>query len=292
MRVSDSMMSDLIRRGIDQSRAQLYDAQRAASTGMRVERPSDDSAASAAARTETATLRRTEVIARSARMAFDDLTTVDGALADVVEVMSRARDLAITAANDALSAENRASMATEVQALREQLLALSSTRVRDGYVFGGIDGGSPPFDATGAYLGSPILAELDVGSGVRVPMQVSGERAFGIGTPGDAFVALDTLIAALSADDRPAIRANLTALGEAVDHAVQARVELGSAQSTLSLSEAAALRLQERAVVQRAALTETDPFAAFSELVKAESALRQAVTIASRLPMSMLDGGR
>lgn len=292
MRVSDSMMSDLVRRGIDQSRARFYEAQRAASTGLRVGKPSDDPVASEGARAETATLRRAETVASTARTALDELESVDSTLAEVVDVLSRAHELGVAAANDTLTAEDRSSMATEARALRAQLHALSNTRVGDRYVFGGLAVGSPPFDATGAYVGSAVLAELDVGHGVRLPTQVSGERAFGAGTASDAFAALDALATALDANDRAAIRAGLDPLAGAVSNAANARAEAGAAQSSLSMAQAAAHRVRDHAETRRAALVEIEPFVAFSELTKAESALQQAVMLASRMPATSLDGGR
>jgi flagellar hook-associated protein 3 FlgL len=291
MRVSDSMISELVRRGIDESRTKVYENQQASSTGLRVEKPSDDPVAAAAARSDSASMRRSEVVAKTADSSITELQSVDGALAQMVEVLTRTQEIAVAGANDTYTAEERTAMATEVRELRAQLLALSNTKVNGSYVFGGLAAGQPPFDATGTFVGSTTLRQLDIGQGVRVTTQVSGATALGVGTGAETFATLDSLITALEANDATGVFNTLTDVGTAVDNMAQARTSAGAAQSSLEMARAAAERAQDYSNARRAEHVEVDPFDAFSDLVRAENALRRAMALANRMPQTLLEGG-
>ncbi|HJL19626.1 MAG TPA: flagellar hook-associated protein FlgL [Sandaracinaceae bacterium LLY-WYZ-13_1] len=291
MRVSDSMMSELVQRGLEQNRQSYFEAQQVASTGVRVAKPSDDPVAAGLSRGTRSRERRYDTVAKLSAEGIERLQAVDDTLGQVGGVLSRARELAVLGSNDHLSASDRNDLATEVGALRQQLLSLANTKVGDEHVFGGLAVDAPPFDATGAFVGETTLREIEVGPGARVPVQVSGADVFGA-TGTDAFATLDTLAAALSADDRDAVHATLDELDATVAQAASGRTAAGLGQQRLAQAKAAAERLRQQAVERHAALTEADPFEAFSDLVKTENALREAVSIAARMPPpSLLEMG-
>lgn len=292
MRISDSMITDLSTRGVEKNRQELFEAQRVAMTGVRVEKPSDDPVAAALARKTHSRERRSETVAKTSGHAVDRLQAVDDALSHVGDVLTRARELAVLGANDHLSADERTDLAVEVSALRDQLLALANTKIEDDYVFAGLATDRAPFDATGAFLGETTLRVIDVGNGVRLPVQVNGSDAFGTSAGGvNAFTALDSLAAALNANDGGAVHALIDELGEGSRQVARARTTAGTAMQGLTQARAVAERVRDDAIARRSHLTESNQVEAFTELVRAEGALRDALGIAARLPPPSLTQG-
>ncbi len=290
MRVSDSMFTDLATTNLTARRAETYEAQRVAQTGLRVGKPSDDPVAAASARSTRSTERRAETVMKTSGEALDRLNAVDGALNDVATMWGRVQEIAVQGANDHLSPDDRNSLAVEVSVLRSQLLSLSNTRFEGEYVFGGLAVDRPPYDATGAFNGESTLRELEIGPGVRVSTQISGGDAFG-GTSGvNAFAALDQLEASLRANDGPAVHSMLDDISSVASQVADARAAGGAAQQGLIQAQAAAARLRDEAIRRRADLTEADPVEAFTELVRAQGALRDALSIAQQLPPPSLLG--
>ncbi|GAB5542213.1 MAG: flagellar hook-associated protein FlgL [Sandaracinaceae bacterium] len=284
MRVSDSMMHELATRGVTGNREALFDKQRIASSGLRVEKPSDDPVAAGLARGTKSRERRSQAIEKISGEAIDRLQAVDDTLGGIGDILSRARELAVQGANDHVSLNDRAAMATEVSALRAELLNLSNTKIEGEYVFSGLSVDRTPFDPTGAYLGETQLKEIEVGPGLRLPTQVSAAAIFGVTGGTNPFTALDDLEAALNANDGDAIHASIGGLATSVDQVANGRANAGAHQQALQQAQAAAARVRDEAIRRRATLTEADPVEAFTDLVKAESALQQALAIAARMP--------
>jgi len=291
VRVSDSMIHELSVRGLRARKADHFEAQQVASTGVRVQKPSDDPIAAARARGTRSAERRQDAIAQMSGEAIDSLHGVSDTLGHAADVASRVRELAVLGANDHLSADDRAGMAEEVSALRGELLALANTRVDGEHVFGGLAHDTPPFDAMGAYLGDTRVKEIEIGPGLRVPTQVPGDAIFGADAGGvPAFATFDALEAALRGDDPDAAHALLDDLDAVVSQIALGQARVGGRQQALQQAQRAAERTRDDAIGRRAELVEASPVEAFTELVRAENALREAISVASRLPGPSLVG--
>lgn len=289
MRVSDSMFNDLAIANLTARRTEQFDAQRVAQTGLEVEKPSDDPVAAARARGATAQERRADGVFEVSGEALDRLEAVDGVLGEANDVITRAFELATLGANDTLSASDRVTLAQEVTVLRDQLLAIANTEIDGEHVFGGLASDRDPFDATGAFVGDATMREIEVGPGVRIATTLSGQEAFDGGV--NAFAVLDALEAALRADDGPAVHDLLDDLEAAGSQVSHVRSAGGSTQRSLLQARAVAERTRDEAIRRRADLVEADPVEAFTELVRAQGALQQALAIAQQLPPPSLLGG-
>ncbi|MFK7988964.1 MAG: flagellar hook-associated protein FlgL [Sandaracinaceae bacterium] len=291
MRVSDSMMNDLIHRGVDNAKSEMFEAQRVASTGMRVEKPSDDPIAASRSRAMASRERRAEAVAKQSAEGLDSMRAVDGVLSEAVGVVSRARDIAVQGANETFSTDDRVAMASEVRALRSQLLSLANTEIEGEYVFAGLATDRVPFAPDGAFLGDTGLREIEVGPGLRVSTQVSGAEIFTATGGIDTFGVLESVADALEGDDPDAVSGLLVDLGHVVSQISEGRASSGVAQQGLMQAESVATRAQDEANRARVATVSADPVEAFTELVRAEGALREAIAMASRMPPpSMLEG--
>ncbi|WP_419813799.1 hypothetical protein [Glacieibacterium sp.] len=214
------------------------------STGSRIDAPSDDPVGNSIA----LRLRRAQDSGRALGLALDGassrLGSTDIALGSIAEILQRAREIGLTAANSTINAADRATLGRETVQLGEQLLALANRRDAGGVpLFGGALGQGDAFvrsapTASGpgkvAWAGVGGAAVLAVG-GSTVVAGFDGPSAF-TGPDADAFALLDDLGTALAAPDATragALALSLTGLEAAVGRVADARAVVGTRQVRL-----------------------------------------------------------
>jgi flagellar hook-associated protein 3 FlgL len=108
----------------------------------------------------------------------------ESALQSVSDLIIRAKEVAVQGANDTLNAGNREALATEMQALRDQMLSLANTKDSNGnYLFAGSRVKQPAFSETAN--GSPVY----LGDQTHMNVRVGDQRSIAVNRTGtDAFV--------------------------------------------------------------------------------------------------------
>jgi flagellar hook-associated protein 3 FlgL len=285
MRVTDSMLSQLTRSGLAAARERAASAREVASTGMRVDKPSDDPTSAALGRRKQNELDRIEAMLRTANVGAFALVVVDDTFAQMSELAARAKELAVQAANATLSASDRAGLASEVASLRESMLALANTRVDGKYVLGGLREDAPPFDAAGAFTGDRNAREVEVAPGVRVATSVPVGEVLAPGGGLDVLASLDRLGAAMRANDVPGIQTGIAEIAVAEEQILSGRVQVGTSTQRLEQAQSLATRLRDSTREVRANAVEADAFDSLTELTRSQTVLDQALTIAAKLPL-------
>jgi flagellar hook-associated protein 3 FlgL len=132
------------------AQARLARTQEELASGKRILNPSDDPVASAQIQSVKSELTRIETLQKNISHATSELAMVEDSVANIEGVLMRARELAVRGANDSLSAQDRDVIATEIDTLREQLIAAANTQSSDGdYIFAGYAVAAAPYtDAT------------------------------------------------------------------------------------------------------------------------------------------------
>jgi flagellar hook-associated protein 3 FlgL len=285
MRVTDSMVSELARSSVAEARERAVEAQRVASSGVRVGKPSDDPVAASTARRRAAEEARLEAMAKTANSGVFALQLVDATLTQVGQVFDQLRELAVQGANATLNASDRAMLADQVAKLREQAVQIANTQVDGKYVLAGARNDTPPFDATGAFVGDSTARELEVAPGVRVPVSVDTQRAFAPSGGADLFAAASALEAGLRNNDQVAVRQSLDPLNQATTQLSAARGDVGSSNDSLTMAQNLAGALKDRASAEKESLIGADFYDAALELSRTQAVLQQAVAIAAKLPL-------
>ena len=128
---------------------ELGEIQEQVATGRRIQRPSDDPVGSARALNLRQSLEGIEQYQRNAGLAENRLRLEEETLTGVTDLLQRARELTLQAANGTQTQETRTFIATELRQGLDQLLALANTRdASDEYLFGGYQTGTQPFTRT------------------------------------------------------------------------------------------------------------------------------------------------
>ncbi len=176
------------------------------STGERLERSSDNPLAASRLRDLARNDRLAAVDSRNADRVADDLTLVASALQNMAGDLTRARELALWAANDTISSEQRAIIGGELQQLHISLLANANARSSTGQsTFGGESGG-PAYvtDAAGnaIYAGTATSGTAQLGDRQSVERSLTGPDVTGFawdGQQSDIFALVKNLADALVA---------------------------------------------------------------------------------------------
>ena len=113
-------------RGMDDSMQDLNTAMNRLSTGYRINSAADDAAGSAIASKFEAQTRSLGVAIRNANDAVSLTQTAEGALGEVENILQRMRELSVQAGNSTLNASDRATIQAEIDALAQEIDAIST----------------------------------------------------------------------------------------------------------------------------------------------------------------------
>ncbi len=172
MRISTQMMYDQNMRGITDSQSKWLSYGEQMSTGKRVNRPSDDPIAASQAIVLSQSQSQNSQFALARTFATQKVSLEDNVLAQVNSALSSVREKLVYAANGTLSDDDRLSLATDIQGVRDQLMNLANTADGNGrFIFAGYKTESAPFDsATGDYKGGlePITQQVDAARNMAI----------------------------------------------------------------------------------------------------------------------------
>ncbi|MBX6378810.1 MAG: flagellar hook-associated protein FlgL, partial [Clostridia bacterium] len=295
MRVTQSMMVTQLLTNLTAATSRMLKLQDELSTGKRISRPSDDPAGTLTALRYRTAQVEIDRYRRNAADAREWMNTTETALRQAVDIVQRARELAVRGASATLPQDARDAIAAEVRELRDELIQVANTAHGDRYVFGGFRTQDKPYDddpsspTYGAYRGTPSpggVMEREVGPGLRLAVNVRGDEAFGDSTAG-LIKTLGDLAAHLSsavpADWALVGSSDLGQLDTALDNLLNLVAELGAKANRLDLTQA---RLEELDMNLSRLLSETedvDMAETIVHLTERESVYRAALATGSRI---------
>jgi flagellar hook-associated protein 3 FlgL len=280
MRISDNMRFLTVERSIADLRSRHAQAANRASTGRRVIAPSDDPVAAAELTRIQSRLDRTQDFRNTIQSVRSDASLSEATLAQASQFMVRAREIATQGANDTLNPADRAALAVEVSALKEQLLATANTRGTRGYLFSGTQTTTPTLSSTGAFQGDNQQHQVEIAPGVSSIVSVSGSLAFTAAGGVDAFATLDALEQALNANDGRAVAATLGDLEASRDQMVRQQGQAGMIMNRLDTADEALSVMDLELTKRQADLGAADPIETLTELSKLTQTLEQAIGVA------------
>ena len=165
MRVSTQMMYEQNMRGVTSSQSKWLGYGEQMSTGKRVNRASDDPIAASQAVVLSQAQAQNSQYQLARTFATQKVSLEDSILDQVSTAIQSAQSKVINSGNGSLSDDDRASLATDLQGIRDQIMNLANSTDGNGrYIFGGYKTESAPFNqTTGQYGGGaqPITQQVD-----------------------------------------------------------------------------------------------------------------------------------
>ncbi len=182
MRLSSTQIFQQGISAILNQQAKLQQTEQQLATGKRLLTPSDDPAAAVQALAISESLKRTDQYQNNGAVAQNQLAREESVLADVGNVLVRARELVVQANNASQSPETRGSIGKEISASIDELRALSNTRDANGeYIFAGFQTRTEPFVIQGnvtSYQGDNGQRMLQLAQSTQVAVRDSGFDVF------------------------------------------------------------------------------------------------------------------
>lgn len=242
MKISTSYLFDRSVTQMSTVQTDLAHTQAQVSAGKQVLNPSDAPDQAAAIQRLKTVLAKQDSYARTLTTVKARLEGEDTTLKGVSDLLIRAKEISVQAANDTLSPQNRQALGVELKAVRDQMLSLANSKDSNGnFYFSGSRLKQPPFtqdvhgDAT--YQGDQTRMYVQVGDQRSIPLNRSGSDAFVGVTRTDSagqkanrefFGAIDDLIAGINNSDRTAMKQGVGEMDSLLNGVTLAQANVGT----------------------------------------------------------------
>jgi len=210
LRINTNIAALNAQRVLQRSTGALNKSLERLSSGLRINRASDDAAGLAIAEGFKSVVRGSAVAQRNAQDGISLVQTAEGALSETTNILQRIRELAVQAANGTQSTQNRASLDAEVKLLLEQIddIALDTE-------FNGLFIPSAP---------QTVTLQAGVQAGQTLTLSLTGAKTTDIGVNGVAISSFDSATSAI------------TTLDNAIKSVSSLRSSLGATQNRLEFT--------------------------------------------------------
>jgi len=247
MKVSTSQIFERATTQMAQQQSKVAAMQTQLATGKQVLRPSDSPEQAGMIQRLSSALNRQDVYSSNLDAINSRLGAEEAALMSSEDVMQRVRELAVQASSDTMSDADRKIIASEVTALRDQLLSLANAQdVSGNYVFSGSMVRDQPFteDAAGnlVYQGDQNRMLVDVSDQRQLALNRPGNEVFssviretdGVSERVGFFQVIDDFNAALLNQDSGQLQNSLAEVSELT---LNMAVSIADVGSRLRISE-------------------------------------------------------
>ena len=258
--------------------ARLADAQLRAITGEKVHAPSDAPGRWASLHGMQSGIADQEVWKEGADRAQDVLDVAESTLGSAGSLVQRAAERAVQLSSESYSAEERATAAAEIAAIRDALVSLANTKLGDRSVFAGDAYDGAAFDASGTYQGSTASQAIRIGASEEVEVALDGSQVFGP----DVFAALTDLEAALAGNDASAVNGTIDRLNAAHGKLVSSRSDLGTRQLRVDDARTVSTSLSTLLAGRLSNAVAADPVEAFTEFAALQTSYEAALQITAK----------
>ncbi len=176
-----------------EQQTKLNKLQEQISTGLKINKPSDDPAASTRILELEQTVELYGQYQTNIELAESRLSLQESTISSMQNILLRVRELALQANNASQDPASRRAISFEVEELRQALLSLANTVDENGdYLFAGFQNQTEPF--TEAILGDVDYVEFNGDAGSR-HTQISQSRQMNVDTQGrDLLMAIPSLV--------------------------------------------------------------------------------------------------
>ena len=186
MRVTNEMMYRMLASNVEVNKEAAYKVQQQTASGKKVEKPSDDPLAFEKIQQLKTDNSKIQQYAKNAGDASDDLLNLDTKLQDLVSLLQRASEVAVSAGDGVT--ENLDGLAAEADQLLENLVELANSCDEGGsYIFSGLRSGTPAYAITRVdgkitavtYQGGTGIQQAEIGKENYVPVTIPGSDSSG-----------------------------------------------------------------------------------------------------------------
>lgn len=256
-------------------------AQQVTSSGIKLQRPSDDPSASATALDARSEMRALDRYRTASDSVESRLMVVDTVLSDVLRSVTTAQTRGAAGRNTILTPEQREALALEVEGIREAVFTAVTTSYRGMYVFSGSNTTAAPYTKAGgvvsAYQGDANIVSVDVSRTKSVAVTLDAGAVLQGGATQDLFATFDQLAADIRAGNMTGIDDRMAELDASFSRLTQAQSRVGATLSALPVERDRTNQLRRASDERRAGAEEANLAEAISEMARAKQAYEAAI---------------
>ncbi len=294
-RIADIQIFDQLRTQATGIEATLATLQGEVSSGKRFQTADADPLAAGEVLRTTTTLGALAQYTSSVQFGLSVLGAEDSALADAVQIMTRAQEIATEQANGTVTASDRAAAAEEVHGLLQALTSIGNTELSGRRLFGNLALDAPPpftspdasgYDPTAAYTGPTQEFSIKVGSSAseRVRISTSGDAVFT-----SSLVALQNLENALGNPNND-VAGTILALQQGQQDISAERASVGARENQLQTLQSQQASLTLNAQTTLSTLQDADLASVLSQLTQGQVALQAVLQAGAMIAQTTLAG--
>ncbi|WP_080832518.1 flagellar hook-associated protein FlgL [Cohnella massiliensis] len=246
-RVTQATMTSQLLRNINTNLTRMQGNSEKLSTGMRINRPSDDPVGITYALRYRSDLSINERYQTNADYAASLLDFNDTLLTQTGDILKRVKELAVQGSNGTQTETSRETIAVEMEQLKEQLVNIANSTFKGKYVFSGQEVDQVPY-ASGVDPKTVVTDSEDisymVGAGVKVSVNLTGNDVFGYPPTGvtapqneddNVFHVLDQMIGSLRNDNMTELKNQITALESRTNKILTQQAQIGARVNRVEL---------------------------------------------------------
>ncbi|AKO94718.1 flagellar hook-associated protein FlgL [Priestia filamentosa] len=283
MRVTQSMISQHTLRNMSSSYEKLMNLQEQATSGKKLNRPSDDPISAVKSLNYRTNLNENNQYKENFTEAYKWLDNSDGSLEEANKVMQRIRELTVSASNGTKLEDEREAIRLEVSGLKEHLVSIANKNIEGKFLFNGINTGQAPVDNKSGTIvvgasEKPISIELS--KGLSIDVSTDGTDVFSQAFF-DNLTKLEQSLAEGSSGEE--IGDQLSAMDENINAIISARTLIGARTNRLEIMEA---RLNEQGELLEKKLSDVEDIdfeKAIMDLQMQETVQRAALAVGAKI---------
>lgn len=289
MRITQNSMNRTQLAGLNGSLSRLQKTQEELTTGKRLNRPSDSPIDTVSAMRLRGEQRQLEQYGENITDGLSRMSIADSALGTSADLLQRARQLVVQAANGTNSPKERAAIAEELEQVKQGFVQVGNTQYAGRPVFAGTaynPANNNAFDVTsGAYLGNtePVYRKITDAPGVAGLMDISvnGADTFGdlLATGG----VMDQVVGALRDPAAPPVSGFLAQLDTRMTALTQARSTIGAKVNRLEALQDVNGRQNDASLVALSKVEDTDFMKAAMDLGIQSTAYQAALSASAKI---------
>ncbi|CAM2934275.1 flagellar hook-associated protein FlgL [Paenibacillus sediminis] len=239
LRVTPGMMNLQMLRNINNNLIRMDKNQNILSTGMKLNKPSDDPVGITYSLRYRSDLALNDQFQKNADAATSWLNNTDTALSQVNDIVQRANELLVQGINGTNPQEGLDAINVELKQIYEQLVNVGNSQIGDKYIFNGQLTDKPPYDPATANNQDTDTAGINyqfTEGGAPIQINVTGQDVFGASTDSDnLFAILKRVQADFSAGKQSAASGELDLLKSRLIKINEARSEIGAKTNRIDL---------------------------------------------------------
>jgi flagellar hook-associated protein 3 FlgL len=263
--------------------------QEQASSGKKINRPSDDPVTAVRGMFYRSSLNEIDQFKRNAEDGQTWMTTTDEGLDEVNSVLQRVRELTVQGLNGTNDPSARNAIAQEISQLKEHLGEVANSQIAGKYIFAGTDTKTPPYNTTNkAFINTnKEKLELQVGQTSKVQINVLGTDVFNNDGNGGIFKVLDGIVSEFSSPTGGTTE-HLEQLDSQIDNILKERSELGARSNRMGLTVSRLDGLEISTTSMLSKEEDVDISQVIIELKTQESVQQAALSIGARIIQTSL----